>query len=141
VDVMIRRRDAAQATLDAFADKPFQWGTRDCSRLVAFHLRKLGYKVRLPASGSYRSLHGALKALKATGHATLGDALDALGLERIAPAAALVGDVMEWPSENDLAALGVALGNGRMVAYHPDAAGATTLQPVELIAAWRAAPR
>jgi hypothetical protein len=137
---MVRRRDAAQATLDKFKDKPFKWGVRDCSRMVAFHLRQLGYKVKLPPSGSYGTLLGAKRALKAAGFATVPEAIDAIGLERIAPAFATTGDLMEWPSENELAALGVVLGNGRMVAYHPNAAGAVVLQPIECIGAWRAVP-
>ncbi|RSU58927.1 hypothetical protein BRX36_19880 [Sphingomonas sp. S-NIH.Pt1_0416] len=138
---LVRRADAAQATLDRFKDKPFQWGTRDCARMVAAHLRSLGYKVKLPPSGSYRSIRSATKALTAAGFDTVGAALDAMGLERIAPVATIVGDIIEWPSENNLAALGVVMGNGRMLAYHPDAAGAVIVQPVEFVAAWRVEPR
>ena len=140
LDPLMRRRDAAQSTLEKFRDKPFKWGVRDCSRLVAHHVRLLGYKVKLPASGSYGTMLGASRALTKAGFTSVGAALDALELARIAPAEAIVGDIIEWPSENSLAALGIALGNGRMVAYHPDAQGAAVLQPVEFLAAWRCAP-
>lgn len=132
-----RRVDATQATLDRFKDVPFEWGRFDCVRMAAHLLRQAGYKPSLSAGGTYRSLLGAKKALKKAGFDTLADALDSLGLERITPAATVVGDIIEWPSENELAALGIALGNGRMVAYHPDSAGACVLQPVEFVAAWR----
>jgi hypothetical protein len=133
----VTRVAAAQATLDRYKDQPFEWGRFDCARMVAHLLRQAGYKPNLSAGGAYRSLLGAKRALKKAGYETLAEGLDALGLERIAPAAAVTGDIIEWPSENELAALGVALGNGRMVAYHPDAAGACVLQPVEFVAAWR----
>jgi hypothetical protein len=137
---MVRRVDAAQATLERFRDKSFKWGTRDCSRLVAHHLRLMGYKVKLPPAGSYGSLRGAKRALTAAGHETPTAAIDAFGFERIPPASAVAGDVIEWPSENELSALGIALGNGRMVAFHPEAAGATVLQPNQYITAWRVHP-
>lgn len=134
---MVARRDAAQATLDAFKDKPLAYGIRDCARMVGWHLRRCGYQVKLPPTGSYRTARGALRKLRALGHASLPDALDALGLERIVPAAALVGDIVQGPGDDALAALGVMLGNGRIVGYHEDVPGAAVLQPLALQAAWR----
>jgi hypothetical protein len=134
---MVNRVAAAQATLDRYKDIPFEWGRFDCARMVAHLLRQAGYRPNLSAGGAYRSLFGAKKALKKAGFDTLAEALDSLGLERISPAACVAGDIIQWPSENELAALGVALGNGRMIAYHPDASGAVVLQPVEFVAAWR----
>ena len=139
---VLRRRDAAQATLDHFRGKRFRFGSNDCVRMVAWHLRKLGHKVKLPPAGSYRSARSALKALRARGHASLAAALDAQGLERIAPAAAIVGDIVMGPGDAGFEALGVALGNGRIVGYHEDLAGAEVLQPFEApIAAWKADPK
>ena len=137
---MTARADAAQKTLDRFKDKPLRYGVRDCVRMVAIHLRALGYKVRLPASGSYRSPRSGLKALRARGYDSLPAALDGIGLQRIPPAAAIVGDVLQLPGEGEIGALAVALGNGRAVAYHQDTIGAVVVQPLEVIAAWRAKP-
>lgn len=135
---LIRKRDAAQATLDAWRDKPFRWGSRDCARMVASHLRRCGYRVKLPHSGAYASLNSARKAVAAAGYRDLPDALDALELERIPPAAAMAGDIIQWPSEHEgLAALGVHLGDELMVAYHPHTPGATILRFQDTIAAWR----
>nr|GFD54648.1 hypothetical protein [Tanacetum cinerariifolium] len=89
---------AAQATLDEFKGAPFRWGHSDCTRLVAAHLRRLDYKVRLPAKGSYGTARAAMKQLRDRGFNTLAEALDSMGLERIAPAAALVGDVVQGAS-------------------------------------------
>ncbi|WP_267433777.1 hypothetical protein [Sphingomonas sp. GM_Shp_1] len=137
-DPFIRRTRAAQATLDQWSARPMRLGTSDCVRMTAAHLRRLGHKVKLPASGAYRTTRSALKALEERGYTSLADALDAMELERIAPAEAIVGDVLMLPAEDKLGALVVALGNGRVVGYHSDAVGAAVLQPVEYIAAWRA---
>ena len=137
-DPMVRRRDAAQAALDRWSARPMRLGPSGCVRMVAAHLRKLGTKVRLPPSGSYRTVPGAMKALKAAGHASLAEALDAHGLERIAPAAAIVGDILMLPGVDRLGALTIALGNGRVVGWHEDVpGGATVLQPVDYVTAWR----
>ena len=137
---MERRVEAAQATLDAFKGKPFRWGRCDCARIAASHLRRMGHQVRLPASGSYGSALTAVKALRERGYQTLGDALDGMGLERIAPAAALVGDIVQGASGDALGALGVLLGNGRLLGFHEHAAGAAVLQQLAMSAAWRVDP-
>lgn len=142
---MVRRRDAAQATLDKFRSKPMRLGTRDCLRMMAHHLRLLGYSVRLPPAGSYKTVRGALRKLRELGHESLPAAIDSLGLPRITAAAAIVGDIVQVPwieAEDDpLCALMILLGNGRAVGYHQDAAGAEVLQPLTIVSAWRANPR
>src|SRR3546814_20753490 len=80
VPVMEARRRATQATADRFRDQPFTWGKNDCVRMVAFHLRKLGYRPKLAKAGSYSSALGAKRALARSGFETIGQALDALGL-------------------------------------------------------------
>lgn len=134
-----RRATAAQATLDRFKGRPLRLGVNDCVRMAAFHLRKLGYAVKLPPSGSYRTVKSALRALEARGYPDLATALDDLGLERIAPASAMVGDILMMPAEHPLGALAIALGNGRVVGYHEDAIGAAVLQPNQWVGAWRVA--
>lgn len=136
-DPMVRRVAAAQATLDKWSKRPMKLGTSDCVRMAADHLRRLGYKVKLPPSGSYRTINSALKALKARGFDTLAEALDAMGLERIAPASALVGDIVMMPAVDRLGALAIALNNGRVVGYHEDVPAVTVLEPLEFVAAWR----
>ncbi|MET0439134.1 MAG: hypothetical protein ABW043_16740 [Devosia sp.] len=131
------RVKAAQATLDRFKSKPLKYGTNDCVRMVAMHLRKLGHRVVLPASGAYTTVKSGLRELKARGFANLAEAMDSFGFERIAPAAAVVGDVLMLPGDSELGSMVIALGNGRVIGYHEDAKGACTLQPVEYAAAWR----
>lgn len=131
-----RRRDAAQATLDRFGDKPFEWGKHDCARMVAFHLRKMGKPVKIAKAGSYRSAKSAQAALKRLGHKTLIEFMDA-HFARIPPAAAALGDVVAGPPDHAVGALCVCLGNGRVVGYHESMPGAVVLQPVKITAAWR----
>ena len=137
---MIRRVAAAQATLARFKDHPLKLGVRDCVRMTAFHLRELGYKVKLPPSGSYRTRAKALELLAGRGYANLAQALDDLGLERIAPAFATVGDIIQMPATDELGALTIALTNGRVIGYHEHAAGAVVMQPKLFEGAWRVQP-
>lgn len=132
-----RRVAIAQATLDAVKDKPFRLGRNDCARMTAAHLRQMGYQVKLPASGSYASLRGAVKALAERGYASLVEALDDMTFERVAPAAALPGDIVALPAASPIGCLAVVLSNGRACGFFEDAVGAVVIQPVEYEAAWR----
>lgn len=139
---MIRRQQAAQATVDRFLDQPYQLGKNDCVRLAAFALRKMGRRPQLGKAGSYSSPLGAVRALKRAGFDTLAAALDALGLDRIAPAAALPCDILLVPGPAPFdGALYVAVGNGRAIGFHDEVPGATILQPVQFIAAWQVTSR
>lgn len=138
--IMVRRVAAAQWTLDTFRRRKFKLGTADCVRMTAGHLRKLGYKVKLPAAGSYSSAVTAMRRLQERGFTDLPQALEAHGLVPIPPAAAIVGDVLQLEADHPLGALAIALGNGRVVGYHQDTPGAEVLQPVAIERAWRAMP-
>jgi hypothetical protein len=141
---MVRRVAAAQATLDKWQGVAFEWGRADCVRLAAAHLRNMGHKVSLSKGGAYGSVLSARRALKRAGFDSVADAVDGQGFARIPPASALVGDLLMLPGSDDgdteiegMGALAVALGNGRVLMWHPDADGATVCQPVEYQAAWR----
>ena len=137
---MLRRVAVASATRDEFIGRPFRWGRSDCARLAAAHLRRMGYHVQLPPSGSYGGAKGALKALRARGHSTLAEALDALGLARIPWSTAITGDIVMGASADAFGALGIKLSNGRLLGFHEHAVGAAILQEVGLDAAWRVTP-
>lgn len=135
---MIRRQQAAQAAVDRFKGQSWELGKNDCVRLAAFVLRRMGHRPQLGKAGSYTTSTGALRALKRAGYDTLGSALDGLGLERVAPAAARVADIVMIPGEAPLdGALTIAVGNGRVLGFHEDIGTADILQPVEFLAAWR----
>ncbi len=135
---MIRRQQTAQAAVDRFKGQPWELGKNDCVRLAAFVLRRMGHRPQLGKAGTYTTGTGALRALKRAGYDTLSSALDGLGLERVAPAAARVADIVMIPGEAPLdGALTIAVGNGRVLGFHEDIGTADILQPVEFLAAWR----
>ncbi len=120
--VMTARVAAAQATVDAWKGKPFVWGEYDCARLAAYNLKQLGYAPRISRFGYYRSALSATRALRREGFTDVGGWMDSLGLPRIAQAAALPGDILGF-GHDDMplrVGLGVALGNGRMLAFLAD---------------------
>ena len=76
---MIRRQQAAQATVDRFLGKPLSYGKDDCARMAVFCLKQLGVKVSLLKAGTYSSPRGAARVLKSLGHDSLSSAVDAIG--------------------------------------------------------------
>lgn len=135
---MIRRRDIAQAAMRRYQHAPFAYGKNDCVRLGAFVLRRRGHRLKLAKAGTYHSALGAVRAMKRAGVASIEEALDAMQLPRIAPAAALPCDLVLIPGEGPFGgALTMAVGNGRVLGYHQDLDGADVLQPTEYVGAWR----
>ena len=135
---LVRRVEIAQATFDRFKDRAFDWGSADCVQAAAWHLRAMGHTVLLSKGGRYRTAIGAARALRRAGYDSLSAALDAMHFERIAPAAAWTGDLLALPGHDErIEAIGVALGNGRIGGWHPDALGYAALQPETYLAAWR----
>lgn len=135
---MERRLIAAQACIDRFAGLPYAPGQRDCTVMARHCLHKLGLKVGIAKGVRYSSEIGGIKALKGLGFKDLIEAVDSLGLPRIAPAAALAGDLVALPTESPLGSLAVNVGNGRLLAYGEDFAGATIIGDVkDFVCAWR----
>jgi hypothetical protein len=135
-----KRVAAAQATKDQFYGKELKFGRGDCAQMIRSHARRIGKPIKEFARATpYTTLAGGLKALKRAGYDSLAALMDA-HFERIPPAAALPGDILELPGEGPPGALAVAMGNGRVLAYHQDAVGAAILQPTEYVAAWRVLP-
>ena len=137
VPAVVHRVAVTQATCDRFIGEPFAWGRADCARMLAFHLQGFGHRLGLAKVGSYKSALGARRALARFGVATLAEAMDRAGFERIPPAAAVAGDVVELPGDEGFGAMTVALGNGRVLGWHESQPGAAVLQPVQYLAAWR----
>lgn len=134
--VMVRRVAAVEATIKRFQGRPLTLGRDDCARMAIHCLKRLGVKVSVLKAGSYRNEIGAARALKAAGYDSLEAALDGLGLPRIAPAAALPGDILALPSEGSGVALCVAVGNGRALGFWMGECQVG--QPLAFVAAWRA---
>lgn len=129
---------AAQACVDRFAGKAYEPGKRrDCGRLVLHHLHHLGIKVPFVKGCNWGTEAGAYRALRKMGFEQLSAAVDAAGFPRIAPARALVGDIVALPASNPAwdCVLTVALGNGRVLAFVDGRCRA--VQPKQYVTAWR----
>lgn len=134
---LVRRQRAVEATLDRFNSKAFAWGSVDCAKMVAFHLRQLGIKVRLSKAGQYKTAIGARAALKRLGYDDLPAAMDGHGFARIPPAASLLGDIVSFASDFEIGALGIVAGNGNMVAFHEAHAHPVIMTMGQIDTAWR----
>lgn len=118
---LVRRQRAVQETFTRFNGRPLRHGRGDCAQMAAYLLRRLwkGDKDRLAAlkaledrAGAYRSRKAAGKTLEALGAHTLADLMDRLDCPRIAPAAALPGDLLGLPAPEGQIALFMALERG-----------------------------
>lgn len=148
---LVRRVAATQAVHDRFIEQPLIWGRFDCARMAAAIAKALGHKVRLSAFGQYKTEAGAKAALARRGYADLPEAIDAMGFKRIAPAAALPGDVIGFlPQVNPqtgsppspFTSLCIYIGNGRVLGFHEGTGLCHVMQPDFLSAeqppiAWR----
>lgn len=90
---LIRRHVATEATLRRYRRRDFDWKTMTtCIGMAWWHLRKIGRKP--PKIPQYRSPLGALRVLKQLGCADCGELVGRVpGLERIAPAQMMMGDL------------------------------------------------
>jgi hypothetical protein len=118
VNPLVRRQSAVKATMERFRGRAFSFGSVDCAKLTAFHLRQMGHRVSLAKAGRYRTVKSAQAALRRLGFETLPDAMDGHGFVRIPWAAALIGDVVTFASDHPIGALGIVAGNGNMLAFH-----------------------
>lgn len=132
---MIRRQQAVQRTMDKYRHRKFDWRSKaTCLHLARFHLRAMGKNP--PALPQIGSLLAAKKALKARGWKDVGEMLDAIGLERIPPAAMLLGDLAMLESADGMGSIVVSAG-GKVLGWHDDDAGMVVMEPLKIEAAWR----
>lgn len=120
---LIDRTQAAQAAIDAFLFTPFAWGSADCAALAIACLKAAGHTDPLSGVTGYTTALGAKRTLTRLGHDRLEDALDAMGLTRVAPASTLTGDIVAMPGDDLWPALGVNVGEGRVLAFLDAEAG------------------
>lgn len=140
MNTMLKRAAATQACMDRFAYKPVEPGVRDCGKLTAHALHRQGRSAKLINASRHRTWASALAYLKRTGFASLVDLMDAMGLERIPPAAALPGDIVAMPTDaaNGFGcSLTVALDNGRVLGLNPDTNLIEPMIPHLFVCAWR----
>lgn len=110
------RYAAARATKKKFFEQPFEWGTNDCLQMAAFCLKQLGHEEPTSKVRAYTDEKSALKALARAGHRSLVDAVNAYGLEPIAPAMAVMGDIVAYEAVGFGGfGLGVAIGENKFL--------------------------
>ncbi len=133
-DLELRAKNV-NATQSKFGAKPFKWGGCDCAKMLAFHLRKFGHKV--PRATGYRSALTAKKKLLSLGYETLPALIDGIGLQNIAPASALLGDVVSFACDDPLGGVGIVHGNGNMMCFHEDHLTPVIMSMDQIDQAWR----
>lgn len=137
---MLKRAAATQACMDRFAYKPVEPGVRDCGKLAAHDLHRMGRSAKLINAARHTSWAGALRYLERTGFASLVDLMDAvLPDSRIAPAAALPADIIAMPTDADGfgCSLAVALDGGQVLALNPSSGLIEPMIPRLFVCAWR----
>lgn len=136
LDILQRQKITEQTALK-FGDGPFEWGRRDCGKLVIHHIKAMGHAIQ--TGGTWTTLTGLMRFLRR--HGGSGAAcLDQWGLTRIPPAYAIVGDVVQIEdADSPTGAFGIVFGNGRVVAYMEGVESLAVVQPLpgKICAAWR----
>ncbi|MFA4899961.1 MAG: hypothetical protein WC563_10580 [Brevundimonas sp.] len=126
--------------MDRFAFKPVTPVARHCGKPAALVMHKMGRSAKLLNGSRHKTWAGALKYIRGLGFKDLIDLMDATGLKRIPPAAALPGDIIGLPvGENDPfgCSLAVALDNGRVLAANAASGLIEPMVPHLFVCAWR----
>jgi hypothetical protein len=137
---MLKRQAATQACMDRFAFKPVVPGVRDCGKLAAHAIHKMGRSATLLTGTRHKTFAGAVKYIRGLGFKDLVELMDALGLDRIPPASALPGDIIALPSEEGDGfgcSLAIALDNGRILGLNAASGLIEPMIPHLFVAAWR----
>lgn len=131
------RRQATEATLARYRNKPFDWATGvTCVHMARFQLRNMGH--RPPSLPRFRGALGAKKAMKERGWPSVSAMLDSM-LPRIPPAAMLLGDLAVVEGDAGMDSIMVCAGPQRLFGWREDAEGLVVLsvQMSEVSGAWR----
>ena len=132
------RKAATEATQARYRGKVFDWRTgATCVHMARYHLRQLGR--RPPTLPRLRSALAAKRARQRRGSPDVGDMLDGIGLQRIAPAQMLLGDLAVGPADEFFGAIGVCAGPLKLLGWREDAPGLVILDVdlSQLTGAWR----
>lgn len=140
MSTMLKRAAATQACMDRFAFKPVEPGVRDCGKLGAHAMHHMGRNAKLLNGWKGKDWGSALRYIRRQGFGSLVEMIDAMGLERIAPAAALPADLIAMPTDEENGfgcSLAVALDNGRVLALNPASGLIEPMIPRMFVCAWR----
>lgn len=133
-----RRRDAVEACRALVEGKAYAPGKRDCLKLLLKAVRTMGGSTTVAKGAKYTTEAGALRELKKRGFDDLPSAIDAAGLVRIAPAAALPADILGLRTAESAFGIAVAIyaGNGKAVTF-TEGFGVTGKLTETPLMAWR----
>ena len=132
--------------MSRFDGHAMDWRRRDCVRLAAHSMRKLGVATPILKGVTWTSELTAAKAMAALGFADLAEAMDATNLVRVAPAMTWPGDIVACAGR-DSGPFRISLtvvheyGARRTLAFGPDGVcgvGSPDLSRGDVIA-WRVA--
>lgn len=114
-----RRRDTVEACRKLIEARPYEPGKRDCLKLLLKAVRSMGGSTTIAKGAKYSTEAGALRQLKQRGFNDLPSAIDAGGLVRMAPAAALPGDILGLRTAESAFGIAVAIyvGNGKALTF------------------------
>lgn len=127
---------ATSATVDRFMGQPFALGKYDCARMVAFHLKQLGFKHSLLKAGSYSTEVGARRALRNMGVSSLSEIMDRHFPRLDSPAEARVGDVVCALGEGGTGdAMAIRLHRQNALGFLDGVCGEVVIN--QYVAAWR----
>jgi len=135
---LISRQAAVTATMAKFAK--VQWGWErgaTCAAMAQYHLKRCGRRFEtLPV---LRSTLAARRLMDRRGWADAGEWIDSIGLERIAPAMMLPGDLASLPSEDGLGSIVIACGHHKVIGWREDQPGLVVVDvPLSALEkAWR----
>ena len=136
---MLKRAATTQACVDRFAGRSYASGRRDCGKLAAHALHKMGRKAKLLTAARHTTEAGAIRYIRKAGFKDLVELMDAvLPDARIPAAAALPGDIiaMAMPEGDPFGcSLTVALESGRILGFKDDVC--QVLIPLDFVTAWR----
>ncbi len=127
---------ATSATFDRFNGQPLVLGKTDCARMVAFHLKQLGFKPSLLKGGAYSTPVGARRALQRLGVSSLSEIMDRHFPRLESPAAARTGDILAGPSEGEMGdAMAIRLHRDNALGFLDGVCGEVVMH--QYVAAWR----
>ena len=134
---LVARVAATNKTMAKYRGRAFDWKAKaTCIHLARTQLRNMGHKP--PPIPAFTSALGAKRAMTAGGYQSVADIFDQLGLQRIAPAAMLVGDLAMLPGEDGFDAIVICAG-GKLLGWHGAADELTVIGEAvaHITAAWR----
>ena len=134
---MERRQRTAAATVARYRGQPVVMGRSDCAKVMAFAARKMGVPPGLAKAGSYSSVPGAVRALKAMGAETLPELLDQR-FTRIGYASALPADIIALACDSPIGSLALVTEAGALRAFACLEGGVwDVVAPHQIVGCWR----